>query len=131
MKRSIALGCVLAMAPALAGAESNTDKFNAGLKPILTQSAQVQMALSCRFVSGSIAQSAAMKMTTEMDALIAHVWGIGPNSTLTGAPADAWRTGMQQAEAAGATALSPTNAECRAFKSKGGVDAVKATFGGG
>ena len=39
------------------------------------QSAQVQMALSCRFVSGSIAQSAAMKMTTEMDALIAHVWG--------------------------------------------------------
>jgi hypothetical protein len=67
MKRSIVLGCILAMAPALAGAESSMDKFNAGLKPILTQSAKVQMALSCRFVSGSIAQSAAMKMTTEMD----------------------------------------------------------------
>jgi hypothetical protein len=85
----------------------------------------------CRFVPGSIAQSAAMNMATEINTLIAHVWGIDPNSVLTGAQADAWRAGMQQAEAAGATALTPTNAECLAFKSKGGVDVVKATFGGG
>ncbi len=131
MKRSILLGFALAMAPVLACADSNTDKFNAGLKPILLQSAQVQMALSCRFVPGSLAQSAATKMTAEMEALIVHVWSIDPNSVLTGAPAQAWSSGMQQAEVAGATALTPTNAECRAFQSKGGLDAVKATFGGG
>jgi hypothetical protein len=130
MKRLILLGFVLTIAPALADAESSMDKFNAGLKPILTQAAQVQMALSCRFVPSSIAQSAAMKMTTEMSALITQIWGVDPNSILTGPPEEAWKKGMQQAEAAGATASAPTKDECEAFKSKGGVDVVKATFGG-
>jgi hypothetical protein len=129
MNRLILLGFVLAMTPAFADAESKTDKFNAGLKPILTQSAQVQMALSCRFVPSSIAQSAATKMSTEMSTLITQIWGVPSNAILTGAPEEAWNKGMQQAEAAGATATSPTKDECQAFKNKGGVEAVNATFG--
>ena len=54
-----------------------------------------------------------------------------PNSSFTGAQEDAWKTGMQKIEAAGAGTLTPTTAECRAFKNNGGLDAVKATFGGG
>ena len=69
MNRLILLGFALAMAPALGRAESDMDKFNAGLKPILTQSKQVQMALSCRFLPGSIAQGAALKMSTELECL--------------------------------------------------------------
>src|SRR5271168_5290906 len=96
MNRLILLSFVLAMAPALAGAESNMDKFNAGLKPILTQSEQVQMALSCGFVPGSMAQGAALKMSTELNTLISKVWDIDSNAALTGEPEQAWNMGMQQ-----------------------------------
>jgi hypothetical protein len=54
-----------------------------------------------------------------------------PNPSFTGAQEDAWKTEMKKIEAAGAATLTPTNAECRAFKNNGGLDAVKATFGGG
>lgn len=128
MKRLILLG--FALVPAIAGAESNADQFNAGLKPILTQSTQVQMAISCGFVPNSIAQGAAMKMAAELNTLIAHVWNVDPNAELMGAPEAAWKTGMQLAEASGTAASTPTKDECRAFKQNGGVTAVKATFGG-
>jgi hypothetical protein len=131
MNRLILLGFVLAMAPAVASAESDMDKFNAGLKPILTQSEQVQMALSCRLLPGTIAQGAALKMSTELNALIAQVWGIDPNGILVGEPKQAWTMGMQRAEAAGSTALNPTKDECQAFQMHGGVAAVQAVFGSG
>jgi len=46
----------------VAGGESNTAQFNDGMQSILTQAAQVQLSISCGFVSNSIAQSAAIKM---------------------------------------------------------------------